>query len=193
MEDEIQAGEDGFYCVGFKNVFALLRDQIHVEFSKYGNVHSVRGAVDGTETNFWAFVRFRNPEEAVRAITGMRASPHLCDVKFVKYMNNSRRDRSRVRDSTAGAAPASAPAAGTGVSPLVRADETVEVVEETQPARPSKRPTRRGGRNSGTPRNFEVFVGNWPMELGEDDIYELFNKFSIKALSVRLYKKEEKR
>ena len=180
MEDEIQAGEDGLYCVGFKNVFALDRAYIQEVFSQYGSVQSVRGSVDGTDTRRWAFVRFVNPEEAVRAITGMRSSPQLCDVNYVKYVTGG---PNRNRSQQAGSADVGAgtgTGTGTGVSPLVRAD------------RPQGRSPVRAPAGSGSGQ-FEVYVGNWPMALEEDDLYGLFEKFSIKALSVRLYKKEDRR
>ncbi|KAF0291657.1 hypothetical protein FJT64_010238 [Amphibalanus amphitrite] len=176
MEDELQAGEDGFYCVGFKNVFALNESQIMSTFSQYGNVQSVRGAKDGIDNRRWTFVRFCNPEEAVRAITGMRASPHLCNVNYVKYVADARPKSERLQ--TGGT---TRPAAGSGVSPMVRGDQPA--VPERSPARPPA---------AGASGKYEVYVGNWPLSLEEDDLYGLFAKFNIKALSVRLYKKEER-
>ena len=183
MEDEIQAGEDGLYCVGFKNVFALKRDQILEAFSQYGSVQSVRGSMSGNETHLWTFVRFANPEEAVRAITGMRSSPHLCNVKYVKYVaDGPMRNRGHV--SAPGEADADQPpAVGSGVSPLVRGDQP-------QGRSPVRAPAPTTSRSSS---QFEVFVGNWPLTLEEDDLFGLFAKFNIKALSVRLYKKEDRR
>ena len=72
------------------------------------------------------------------------------------------------------------------MSPLVRGD----LPPERSPVRP---PAERAQRAPQRPTQFEVYVGNWPVTLGEDDMYGLFAKFDIKALSVRLYKKEDRR
>ncbi|XP_037079108.1 uncharacterized protein LOC119100099 [Pollicipes pollicipes] len=168
MEDEIQAGEDGLYCVGFKNVYALTRDEILEALSQYGRTRSVRGSCDGLKRS-WTFVRFSNPEEAVRAITGLRSSPHLCDVNYVKY----------VQDRLP-------PASQAGVSPLVRAEPVPELSPVRPPAPAAAPPT--GTRHG----HHEVFIGNWPHDLERDDVFQLCAKYNVDAVDVRLYKKELK-
>lgn len=169
MEDDLQAGDDGLYCVGFLNKHWLLRERVQAEFSRFGRIVSIRGATDGTRMG-WCFVRYANPEEAVRAITGMRESPHLCDPNNVKYVNDRGDGAASERVSRAQQPRRDE----SGVSPLVRGD--------TRPAPPSRHSDKH-----------EVYVGNWPLELDESSVMELFQKFDICVSDVRLYRKDTTR
>lgn len=193
MEDDLQAGDDGCYCVAFRNTYGLKRQRLFQLLARFGRI--TRLAVSDNAGKR-CFVRFSNPEDAVRAVSGLCANSRITDPSSVQYVNNVRDPPASTRPSPATSRSEAASHyhpqhhRGENASENGGVDTTSPMVRPYHRAESKDRSSDRGGRSASP---VTVFMGNLPQDVQQADLHHLFEQHNISVLLIRLIVKPFKR